>query len=313
MISKRHLSYLAILIAAFFWGTSYSVVKIGLSILDPPIPPMGYLTIRFALALVLLSPLLLHSNTRSDFLALLKSKYIIIMGLINGGSFILQFLGQTGTPAAIATLLINTNLITTPILSSIVLHEEITNKLKISVVLGFIGAVIASLSVFPSDVSTQETFIFIVNTLLVLIAGLSWGGYAVVSRILNKKAIDEGKQEMNNAIAAFGASNFYSVFLMSISMLLLNQVPISLTAESWIAIIYLGVFCTLIPFVLYIFASQMIPATELNVITLLNVIVGLFLAVFLLSENLSILGIFGSFLIILSIFLASTEELKTNF
>lgn len=57
----------------------------------------------------------------------------------------------------------------------------------------------------------------------------------------------------------------------------------------------------------------MIPATELNVITLLNVIVGLFLAVFLLSENLFILGIFGSFLIILSIFLASTEELKTNF
>jgi len=57
----------------------------------------------------------------------------------------------------------------------------------------------------------------------------------------------------------------------------------------------------------------MITTTELNVITLLNVIVGLFLAVFLLSENISILGIFGSFLIILSIFLASTDELKTYF
>ncbi len=72
---------------------------------------------------------------------------------------------------------------------------------------------------------------------------------------------------MNNVPATFGASNLYSVILISITMIFLNQVPTNLNAGSWTAIAYLAVISTLLPFILYIFASQMIPPTELNVIS----------------------------------------------
>ncbi len=65
MLQRKFIAYLSIVIASICWGTSYTVVKIGLTYLDPPIPPMGYLTLRFTLALVILSPFLLYLHSQS--------------------------------------------------------------------------------------------------------------------------------------------------------------------------------------------------------------------------------------------------------
>ncbi|MHA2305875.1 MAG: DMT family transporter [Candidatus Hodarchaeales archaeon] len=308
MVQRKPLAYLAIVIASFCWGTSYTVVKIGLTYLDPPIPPMGYLALRFTLALVVLSPFLIFGKYRNDLLVLIKNKYIVILGLVNGSSFILQFLGQAGTTAAIATLMVNTFLISTPLFSTYMTGEKVSSRIVIGIILGFIGAAITSISVLTTDVPEEEIWIFIISTIFVLLSGLIWGVYGVISQILNKRGLEEGIHEMNNATATFGASNLYSVILVSITMIFLNQVPTTLTAGSWAAIAYLAVIGTILPFILYIFASQMIPPTELNVITMLNVIVGLFLAILVLSEKLTVFGLFGSGLIIIAIYLASTNE-----
>lgn len=310
MVQRKPLAYLAIVIASICWGTSYTVVKIGLTYLDPPIPPMGYLALRFTLALVILSPFLLFGKNRNDLLVLIKNKYIVILGLVNGSSFIFQFLGQAGTTAAIATLMVNTFLISTPFFSTYMTGEKVSSRIVVGIILGFIGAAITSISVLTTDVPEEEIWIFIISTILVLLSGLIWGAYGVISQILNKRGLEKGILEMNNVAATFGASNFYSVILISIAMIFLNQVPTTLTASSWTAIAYLAVISTLLPFILYIFASHMIPPTELNVITLLNVIVGLFLASLVLSEKLTVFGLFGSGLIILSIYIASTSMRK---
>lgn len=308
MVQRKLLAYLAIIIASLCWGTSYTVVKIGLTYLDPPIPPMGYLALRFTLALVILFPFLILGENRNDFLALIKNKYIVILGMVNGSSFIFQFLGQGGTTAAIATLMVNTFLISTPFFSTYMTGEKVSSRIIIGIILGFIGAVITSISVLTTEVPEEEILIFIISTLFVLLSGLIWGAYGVISQILNKRGLEEGIHEMNNVPATFGASNLYSVILISITMILLNQVPTNLNAGSWAAIAYLAVISTLLPFILYIFASQMIPPTELNVITLLNVIVGLFLATLVLSEKLTVFGLFGSGLIVLSICIAITSK-----
>ncbi len=188
--------------------------------------------------------------------------------------------------------------------------EKVSSRIIIGIILGFIGAAITSISVLTTEVPENEIWLFIISTIFVLVSGLIWGAYGVISQILNKRGFEEGIHEMNNVTAIFGASNFYSVILISITMIFLNQVPTTLTANSWAAIAYLAVISTLLPFILYIFASQMIPPTELNVITLLNVIVGLFLATLVLSEKLTVFGLFGSGLIVLSIYIASTSERK---
>ena len=308
-MENRSSAYLAIFIAAVLWGTPYTVVKIGLSILSPPLPPLGYLWLRFLIALLLLFPLLLSTPIRNDIFKLLKNKSIIFLGIINGSTYVLQFLGQVGTTAAIATLLASTYLISTPIFSSYFNGTKITNKLKLAVVGGIFGALIVSWSV-SDGIASEDTLIFIISTLLVLISGLVWGGYGVASSKITKKAAEEGIQEMANSPAVFAASNVFSLLLVSILMLFLNQSPRleSLTLEAWVAVSYLAIFCTLLPFILYIYAGKVIEATTMNFILLLNIIVGLIIANLVLAEVLSFYGLVGSFFIISSIYLASSTE-----
>jgi drug/metabolite transporter (DMT)-like permease len=306
----RFSAYVALIIAAVLWGTPYTVVKIGLSVLSPPLPPLGYLWLRFLIALLVLIPLFLSTPIRNDIFKLLKNKSIIFLGLINGSTYVLQFLGQVGTTAAIATLLASSYLISTPILSSYFNGTEITNKLKLAVIGGICGALIVSWSVFFTEITSGDTLRFLISTILVLISGLVWGGYGVASSKIAKKAAEEGIQEMANPPAVFASSNFFSLLMISILMLFLNQSPCleSLTLEAWILVSYLAIFCTLLPFILYIYAGKVIEATTMNVILLLNIIVGLIIANLVLAEVLSFYGLFGSFLIIFSIYMASSAE-----
>ena len=303
-------AYIAVFIAAILWGTPYAVVKIGLSMLSPPLPPLGYLWLRFLMTLLILFPLLLSTAIRNDIFKLLKNKSIVFLGLINGSTYVLQFLGQVGTTAAIATLLASTYLISTPIFSSYFTGTRITKKLKLAVIGGISGAFIVSWSVSSDGMATQDTLTFVISTLLVLMSGLVWGGYGVASSRISKKAMEEGIEEMANAPAVFASSNFFSLLMISILMLLLNQSPNieSLKLEAWIAVSYLAIFCTLLPFILYIYAGKVIEATEMNVILLLNIIVGLIIANLVLAEVLSLFGLLGSFLIFSSIYLASSSK-----
>ncbi|UCG04210.1 MAG: DMT family transporter [Candidatus Heimdallarchaeota archaeon] len=309
-MENRSSAYIAVFIAAVLWGTPYTVVKIGLSILSPPLPPLGYLWLRFLIAFLLLFPLFLSTPIRNDIFKLLKNKSIVFLGVINGSTYVLQFLGQVGTTAAIATLLASTYLISTPIFSSYFQGTKITLKLKFAVFGGISGALIVSWSVSSDITALEDTLTFIISTFLVLMSGLVWGGYGVASSEISKKAIEEGIEEMANSPAVFASSNFFSLLMVSILMLILNQSPSveSLKLEAWIAVIYLAVFCTLLPFILYIYAGKVIEATEMNVILLLNIIVGLIIAHIVLAEVLSFFGLLGSFLIISSIYLASSSE-----
>ncbi|UCE14554.1 MAG: EamA family transporter, partial [Candidatus Heimdallarchaeota archaeon] len=209
---NRVIAYIAIFIAAILWGTPYTVVKIGLSVLSPPLPAIGFLMLRFSIALLLLLPLLVISSTRHDISILLKNRFIALLGFINASAYVLQFLGQVGTTAAIATLMANMYLISTPILSSYVLREKISSRLKLALMGGLCGAIIVTMSV-SNEVAKDDKLVFFLSVLLVLCSGLIWGAYAVISSIINQKSKELGIDEMANPLAVFISSNFYSVIV----------------------------------------------------------------------------------------------------
>jgi len=173
---ENRLAYIEVFIAAVLWGTPYAVVKIGLSVFSPPLPPLGYLWFRFLIASLLLLPLLLHAPIRNDIHTLLKNKSIVFLGLINGSTYVLQFLGQAGTTVTIATLLASTYPISTLILSSYFNGTKITRKLKLAVIGGLCGVLIVSWSVLSNETALGDTSTFFISTLLVLMSGLVWGG-----------------------------------------------------------------------------------------------------------------------------------------
>ncbi len=302
--------YLSLLSAAVLWGTTYPIVKIGLSVLSPPLPPLGYLFLRFTVALLVLIPILPMITSLDNIKSLLSNNLIILLGIVNGGSYILQFLGQKGTTAGMATLMINTYLISTPILASLYLNLKITRKLRISIFLGILGVTISALSVIAADVPPGNIPYFLINTTVVLFSGLIWGGYSVISneffRVTRKRPLETSF----HPITVFFVSNAYSVILIGVSMLILQQTPdfLNLSLKGWTSILYLGIACTSTTYILYIYASKSVSPAVLNVILLLNVIIGLILSRLLLGDNFSVFMILGSIIILLAIYLASGTE-----
>jgi drug/metabolite transporter (DMT)-like permease len=114
----------------------------------------------------------------------------------------------------------------------------------------------------------------------------------------------------DHPITIFAVSNLISLVLIGLSMVLLGQIPSvnQFSVNEWIVILYLALACTTTAFVLYIFASQSIAPTRINVILLLNLIIGLVLSALLLGDNLSFFMVVGSGFILLAIYLAGSEE-----
>ena len=227
---------------------------------------------------------------------------------MNGGSYILQFIGQTGTTAGMATLMVNTYLISTPLLTSYYLKIPLTKKLKISIILGAVGVIISATGVLITDIPENDIFSFLISTGIILFSGLIWGGYAIVSSEFHQKS---GNKDSSHPIMIFAVSNFISVILIGVSMIATNQIPQmnNISAEAWISVLWLALGSTTIAYVLYIYASKTIPPTTINVTLLFNIIIGLLLSALLLGDSLSLLMIIGSLFIIIAIFLAGKDEI----
>ena len=152
---------------------------------------------------------------------------------------------------------------------------------------------------------------FLISTGIILVSGLIWGGYAIVS---NQFYIKSENKDNSNPIMVFAISNFYSVLLIGISMLITKQIPdiASFTFEAWFSILYLSLGATTVAYILYIYANKIIPPTTVNVILLLNIIIGIILSAILLGDTLSLLMIIGSFFIIIAIYLAGRDIENDN-
>ena len=237
---------------------------------------------------------------------------MILLGIVNGSSYIFQFIGQAGTTAGMATLMVNTYLISTPLLTSYYLKVPLTKNLKFSIILGVVGVILSAASVLITDLAENDMFSFLISTGIILLSGLIWGSYAIVSSEFHRKSENKDK---SHPIMVFAVSNFISVILIGICMVITKQIPIlsDISVEAWISVLWLALGCTTIAFVLYIYASKTIPPTTINIILLLNIVIGLILSALLLGDTLSFLMIIGSGVIIIAIFLAGKDEIKNNY
>lgn len=305
---QKSTALFAIVVATILWGTTYPVVKIGLSVLTPPLPPLGYLFLRFALALIILLPFFPFLTSIQNLKSLMKDKFVILLGIVNGASYIFQFIGQSGTTAGVATLMVNTYLISTPLITSYYLKISLTRNLKFSIILGALGVLLSTTGVLINDVPEGDTYTFLISTGIILLSGLIWGCYAIVSSEFHNKS---AQPKTSNPIMIFAVSNFYSVILIGVAMVVTDQIPtISIiSTEAWISIVYLALACTTLAYALYIYASKTIGPTTINVILLLNIIIGIILSAILLGDTLSILMIIGSLFIIVAIYLAGKDEI----
>jgi len=286
-LKDRKGALLLTILAGVLWGTSFPAIKIGLIFVDP----YRFVFLRMFLASVLI--LLISSVTRNLDVSLVKERLVWYLGLLNGFSYLIEYLGMSFTTASKSSLFVNLSAVWVAVLSWLIFKERFSKKKMLGIVSGLIGVFFITTNLNLLEL-TQG---MIIGDGLVLLSGILWSFFIVY----NKKIIDA-----YNAIEFMPWISLATTLPLTPFIFLSNIFSLTnVSAEAWIAIVYTAVFCWLIPYYLWLKGLKHISPVTSTVILLIEVIVAIGISFFFLGETFTMISGTGVALIFLAIILVS--------
>ena len=277
-----------LILVSFVWAGSFIVVEMTTKEMDPI--DLGFLRFLVATPLMILLVIL---RKKPLLLPRKELPWLIVLGLTGVTLlYLFQFLGIHYTNAPTASVLINTNVIFIAILSGLFLHESLTKRRIIGIVLSFIGVFV----IMISDIQQQEFTLdnlFFIGGMLMLLSAFCWALYSFVGKRL-LKTYDE-------FVITTYAFIFGTLFYIPFVVLHLGPVFQQTSLNGWLAVLYLAITCSLFGYLGWYYALKHIDASKaavfLNFIPLFTILMSFFLGAsltwfFLLGAGLIIYGVY---------------------
>jgi drug/metabolite transporter (DMT)-like permease len=289
--SSRAFRYLQLLLAIIFWGTSFVATKI---LLDE-IKPVTIIILRLVFASILLT--VIATVTKRTFSLNLKShSWIFILALVAVFHLWIQVTGLQFTTASNTGWIIGTAPIFMAILGFVIYKERIT-LLQIS---GIILALVGLLLLIGKGEITSISLIKNKGDLLVLGSAFTWGVYSMV----NKKI----------SLTYSPLMTILYLFLMMAAIIIpfnlnttvINSV-INLSSTGWISVLFLGIFCSGIAYVIWAQALRDMESAKVGAFLYFEPLVTVITARFFLQEEITLLMIFSGLLITAGVFIVNKD------
>jgi drug/metabolite transporter (DMT)-like permease len=265
----------------FLWGSTFTIIKLG--VLE--VPPITLAFIRFLIALPFLFALTFLQNRNAFGKHVLENwRAFALLGL-TGVTLqnLLQNVGIQYTTASNASLIIAINPVFISLLSHFYLKEKASSKLILGAALAFFGVLFV---IEPQEWSLYPTKVF--GDLLCLGSAISWTLYSVLGRKTLSKC---GANEMTTYSMAFGA-----LFLLP-AAIFLEKPAVQTSIPVVSMILYLGLLCSALAFLLWNRALKDVPATKAGAFLFFIPVVSVVIAHFVLFEPLDIFFIIGTLLV----------------
>ena len=278
-MNQKLLGYLYVIITMSAWGSTYVVSKFILG----SVPPFTLLLLRYIVAAIVLYIIMIKKGLSKvepqDY------KYIFFIGFV--GYFIgvgAQFIGTQLSNASMASLINSTNPIFIVLFAVPILKERITTTKMISIIAALIGAYIIIGKVQGSSI--------LIGIVACIIAVSMWSLMSVVSKRATEKY---------NALTVTTYSIIVAIcFTLPVSMYELFTIPdIKLLEPAVIlSVLYLGVICTAIAFVLWSKSLSMMEAGICSLFYPIQPMVSVLLGWIFLKEKMNLSFFIGAVLII---------------
>lgn len=284
---KKNAIFLTVL-ASLIWGTSFPGTKWGLGFVGNDV---FFLLLRFLVACAITLSVVVYLGKLR--LSIFKEPMMWVIGGFNAAGFVLQYVGLTITTASKTALLVDINVVAVAIVSYFMFKERLGRIQTAGIVCGTVGVIFLTLNkdlVFDPDQ--------ILGDIMVYVAGWSWAFFIVYNkRMLGKYS---GVEISSAAIATC------AVWLVLPTIyLFFTGADFSIEPTGWLAILYLGLFCTSIATLLWAMGLEGVSATASATIMLVEVLTALVLSIGLLKESMSVAATFGGVLVLLAIYLVA--------
>jgi drug/metabolite transporter (DMT)-like permease len=280
--------------AAALWGTSYIAAKVVVRWL----PPFTAAAFRFSVVAVLLWVVVAVTKRaqpvrQGDWL------WLVLSGLLQTSIyFALQYAGIGLTTASNTSVIVNARPVFVAILSAVFLHEALTSRRIVGILLAFAGVLILTGSGSLAGLSLSASHIK--GDFLILLNAIS-GALGIV---VNKKLL--AKYRPFPALVytqTFGAAGL--VPLAALELVREGGFPAA-PPGAWLLLIYQAVFCTIIAHLLWNRALALMEASHAAVFIYLAPLVTAVLSHFLLGEAIGIYFVAGALLVLSGALLAAS-------
>jgi len=271
---------LILVLVVLIWGSTYLAMKWGMESFGI----FTLITLRFSIAfgigLLLLfryrSPIYMHTLTSS---ALLGFGYFC--------GFTLLLFGMRTTTTTSAGFLMATTVVFVPILQ-ILLFRRIPN-IFIFIAVGFCLTGVGLLTL-------RNGLTLDIGAILCLICSIC---YAIVI-VTTKWVLNSGENALTIGVLQLGFTSMFSFGAMILFEMPFQSAPL----ESWVIILYLAIFCTLIGFVLQAVAQEFTSPEHTGLIYTLESVFASMLGYVILQEILPVQGYIGMILVFTGVIIA---------
>ncbi|QIG42005.1 DMT family transporter [Nocardioides anomalus] len=268
------------------WGTTPIVIKAGL---DAGWPPLWFCALRLLVAATLLAPVLLTAYAGAP-LGAAGWRVVWPIGVFGMAlNFGVTVWGQQFIGAALASLVVATQPITTTVIAHVVRREAPTPRFVAGLLAGAAGTVIVFRG--AGVPGTRE----LVGALAVFAGVTVYGGCFVW---INARA---GGLDVLRVVAG---QNLIGGVLVAAAALLLEGAPrVPERADSWVLFAYLAVLSSIVAVVLANRLIARLGAARFSVLSFITPIVGVVASVLLLGERLDHTTVVGAVVIGLALLL----------
>jgi|WetSurSiteA1Bulk_404760.scaffolds.fasta_scaffold00907_6 O-acetylserine/cysteine efflux transporter len=295
-------SYLLLILVFVIWGIAGPVIKFTLGELSP----IAFLTYRFFLSSLFLVPITFGLGYKfpTDTKSLLNLFWLsLLSSTVNLG---LLFWGLNKTLVIDQTVISAVAPLLSVFAGAIFLNEHITKKEKTGTFITLIGVTFVILEPFLlKKVIAADGNLF--GNLLIVASNLSWVAYVV----LLKKALRKDVKPLVLTTAAF-LVGFITLLPFAIlethgfANLVFQIKEVSLGTH--LGVIYMALVSGALAYFLHSFAQKSIETSEMSVLSYLQYVISIPLAVFWLGEKLTTPLIIGSLIITLGIVISSLKK-----
>ena len=262
--------YLALFCVAFFWGTTFLAIRVGVE----TIPPFLLAGIRNLIAgsiifIYLLSQKKLERvNPRQFLQAFILSMLMIV--LANGLTTYAEKYITSGLASLISTL----SPFCVLVLNLILGHEKLSLKTVFGILLGMFGIFL----IYQSSLTDLLIPEYRQGIFAILLAILAWA----IGTIITKKGSPNSLTMLMNVCVQMLIAG---VILTSFQLYITPNISVeSWSTRSIIGMIYLALFGSVVGYVAFSYLISQLPSTKVTVLSYVNVVVALFLGWLILDE-----------------------------
>ncbi len=291
-MSTSTLIRLKALFAVTVWGASFVAVKIVLQ----EISPVTLIALRFALGIAVIA-FLLGRARGFKWVGARDLARLALLGFISIALHqALQANGLVFTSATSMSWLVGLNPVFTAILALLFLSERFNAMRVAGLVIAFVGAiVVVTKGIFAPDTLRLPSTL---GDLFALASALNWAIFSVASKPVLKRL------PPLLMIAYVMTTGWLFVLPFFVGAQAWNEFA-RLSASGWLAIVFLGVFCSGVAYIYWYDALKHIDASQVAAYIYLEPLVTVLVAVWLATETFTIITFLGGITILSGVYLVN--------